>query len=435
MRVAATCIFVLLFASACGRDLRAEVAAAGVYSPRRVVVGDDALVDLGQALFFDRELSGNRNVACATCHQPSFHATDERHLSIGQDRARLTRTAPDVFNRGGIDALFWDGRVRLEAGHVVAPVAMPAGVHTLLEAQALLPLLDRHEMRGMAGDLAADGRANELAALPDDATEAIWSAIVVRLVALEGYRTLFAAAFPDLAIEDVEIVHVARAIAAFEERLWELTDTPFDDFLGSVSEGGRDDALDESQRRGAELFFGDAGCARCHDGPLLGGTSFHAIGVPQIGAGRDDAHRDVGRAAVTSDPADAFAFRTPPLRNVMLTAPYMHDGAYDDLAEAVRHHLDPAAALATYDGGRLPEDLRAQVHHELDAEIEAAIDPDTVPLRALSEDEVQAIVSFLGSLSSRTEQSLPPNAGVPSSVPSGLPVDQPTFDGDALPSP
>jgi cytochrome c peroxidase len=429
---AAMLTIVLLLLSACGRDLRAEVTAAGVYSPRRVVVGDDALVNLGQALFFDRELSGNRNVACATCHQPALHAIDARHLSIGQDHARLSRTSVEIFNRGGADALFWDGRVQRVGGHIEAPVAIPDGVHTLLEAQALLPLLDRHEMRGMAGDTARDGRPNELAALADDAPDAIWRAIVARLVALEGYRTLLSAAFPDVAIGDITIVHVARAIAAFEERLWELTDTAFDDYLGSVSTPGKDDALDQTARRGAELFFGDANCAHCHGGPLLSDGGYHAIGVPQVGPGRDDQHRDLGRFAVTNAEGDRFAFRTPPLRNVALTAPYMHDGAYDDLAEAVRHHLDPAGALARYDGSRLPTDLAGQVHHELDAEIAAAIDPATTPLRPLSDDEVWAIVAFLQTLSSRTELSLPPNAGVPASVPSGLPIDPPAFDGDVL---
>jgi cytochrome c peroxidase len=414
----------LLAVSACSPDLRAEVGAAGVFSPRRVDVGDPALVELGQRLFFDRELSGNRNIACATCHLPTLHAVDARRLSVGQDHERLSRSSVELFNRGTVEVMFWDGRLRREAGAIVAPVALPSGVRTLLEAQAMLPLLDRHEMRGQDGDVAVDGRANELAMLPDDATEAIWSAIVVRLLAIPGYAPLFAQAFPGVAPEDIDIVHVARAIAAFESRLWELTDTPFDDWLGSVSEPGRDDAMTEMQRHGAELFFGDAGCARCHDGPLLSDDAFHDIAVPQLGAGRSDAHDDEGHALVTGAERDRFAFRTPPLRNVAMTAPYMHDGAYATLDEAVRHHLDPIARLEAYDGSALPADLRGTVHHELDAEIAANLDPATQPLRPLDDAEIAAIVDFLGALSSRTESALPPGAGIPSSVPSGLPVDQ-----------
>jgi cytochrome c peroxidase len=425
-------IGLLALISACSNDLRAEVAGAGVYSPRRVEVGNADVIALGQMLFFDRELSGNRNIACATCHLPPLHAVDARHLSVGQDGARLSRTAVELFNRGSVTSMFWDGRLELRGGEIVAPVALPDGVHTLLEAQALLPLLDRHEMRGQPGDVAEDGRANELATLGDDATTDVWSAIVARLLAIEGYRTLFAAAFPEVAQSDLGIVHVARAIAAFEERLWELTDTSFDDYLGSVSEPGRDDALREDERRGAELFFGDAGCARCHSGPLLSDGAFHAIGVPQIGPGQGDAHRDEGRFLVTREPADRFAFRTPPLRNVALTAPYMHDGAYESLDDAIRHHLEPIGSLEGYVGEQLPTDLSTQLRAEDDAELAAAIDPDTRPHRALTDGEVWQLVAFLGSLNSRTELALPLSAGIPSSVPSGLRVDAVRTGGDTL---
>jgi cytochrome c peroxidase len=414
---------VLIWMTACSPDLRAEVGAAGVYSPRRVDVGDASTIALGQMLFFDRELSGNRNVACATCHLPPLHAVDARRIAVGQDGARLNRGVIELFNRGTVEAMVWDGRLQRVGVEIVGPVAIPDGIQTLLQAQALLPLLDRHEMRGALGDVATDGRANELAMLDDDATEAIWSAIVVRLLAIDGYRALFAAAYPGVATEDITIVHVARAIAAFESRLWELTDTPFDEWLGSVSSPGRDDAMSEDERHGAELFFGDAGCARCHDGPLLSDDGFHDIGVPQIGPGRDDAHRDEGRFAVTGDPSDRFAFRTPPLRNVAITPPYMHDGAYLDLESAVRHHLDPTGALASYDDRVLPLGLAA--HHELDAEIAANVDPDTRPLRPLDDHEVWLLVTFLQALSSRTELMLPPMAGMPTAVPSGLPLDQP----------
>jgi len=423
-----------LFAAACsGHDLRAEVGAAGVFSPRRVTVGDAHLIELGQTLFFERELSGNRNVSCATCHLPLLHAVDARHIAVGQDHRRLSRSAVELFNRGSVESMFWDGRLSIEGGAITAPVAMPEGIHTLLQAQALLPLLDRHEMRGQSGDVASDGRANEIAMLADDATEAIWSALVARLIAIDGYHALFSAAFPGVATQDLTVVHLARAIAAFEERLWELTDTSFDDYLGSVSEPGNDGALSDDQRHGAELFFGDAGCARCHDGPLLSDGGYHDIGVPQIGPGRDAAHQDLGRFAVTNDAHDRFAFRTPPLRNVAMTPPYMHDGAYDNLEDAVRHHLDPLASLASYDERALPDDLRTQVHHELDGAITANLDPDVRPLRPLTEQELEQIVAFLEALTSRTELQLPFMAGTPSSVPSGLPLETLPNGDDTLP--
>lgn len=422
--VAVSCVLgsFALGLAGCAQDLRGEIERAGVFSPRRLERGNDALVDLGQALFFDRELSGNRNIACANCHLPSAHAGDGRSLSRGQDGSLLPRNVIEPFNRSFATGMFWDGRLELRDGEIVGPVAFPEGIETLLEAQALLPLLDRHEMRGFDGDVGEGDRENELARFDDDATEAIWSAVLVRLLALEGYRAMFAAAYPLVAEEDLTIVHVARAIAAFESRLWELTDTAFDAFLGSVSNPAEDGALHESQRRGAELFFGAAGCARCHSGPLLSDGAFHAIGVPQIGPGRDGDFLDEGRFEVTGDPADRFAFRTPSLRNVAMTAPYMHDGAYMRLEEVVLHHLDPESFLRAYNGSDLAPDVVATFRPEHTEAIAAAIDPDMRGPRTLSDDDVWALVAFLDALTSETELTVGPGAGVPESVPSGLPV-------------
>lgn len=116
-----------------------------------------------------------------------------------------------------------------------------------------------------------------------------------------------------------------------------------------------------------------------------------------------------------------------------LTAPYMHDGVYWNLDEAVRHHLDPEGALRSYAGVGLPPDLQAEIRVEANDAIAAAIDPEVRPLRPLSEDEVWSLVFFLQSLSSQTELSVGPDTGVPSGVPSGLPVEQlPSFGGDDL---
>lgn len=413
---------VALLTGAChGEDLRDRIAAAGVFSPVRIDVGNPELVTLGQALFFDPELSGNRNIACATCHLPERHSADGRRIAIGQAHGRLTRTSPALFNLGDAEAFFWDGRLEKTALGITGPVALPTGLASLLEAQVLLPLLDRHEMRGDRGN-GSDGRPNELGALPDDATDTVWQSVMNRLLALPGYRALFAAAYPDVAEGDLSIVHVARAVVSFETRLWELNDTGFDTWLGSVSAAPDKNAMNEFAVRGADLFFGDAGCSRCHNGPLLSDGKFHAIGVPQIGPGRDARHADLGRYEVTLDEQDRFKFRTPPLRSVALTAPYMHDGAYDSLEVAVRHHVAPEVLLRNYDSSRLPADLRAEVHHELDDELVAAIDPELRPRRVLSDEDIMNLVEFLNALSSSTEMFLPPDPAVPATLPSGLPL-------------
>lgn len=437
-RSAALALLALLAASAgCGTDLRARVEAAGVYSPKRVRLGDGALVQLGNLLFFERELSGNRNVACSSCHMPAFHAGDGLALGRGQGATgtgptrsggiQLPRNTVEPFNRSFLDSLFWDGRVEVRAdGTLRAPVELPSGIDTPLQAQALLPLLDRDEMRGHPGDVASDGRANELATIGDDTPALVWDAVLARLLAIPEYRALFGEAFPDVPASAYSIAHVARAIERFEQQVWEVSDTAFDDYLGSPSAPPHESALQERQRHGAELFFGDAGCSRCHNGPLLSDGLFHNIGVPQIGPGKDAASGlDEGRFLVTGDPADRFAFRTPPLRNVTLTGPWMHDGAYNILEDAVRHHLDPEAHLRSY----TPRDRGGEggAVHDDPATIDAVLSTlsvDVMPMRALSDEEIYDLTDFLRSLESLTELTVGPESGVPMRVPSGLPVDR-----------
>src|SRR5690606_22058092 len=188
-----------------------------------------------------------------------------------QGGVTLPRNVVSPFNRSFARALLWDGRVEeLDDGTIRAPVPLPEGIASAMEAQVLLPLLDRHEMRGYDGDLDVRGEPNELAAIPDDEPAAVWDAVMARLMAIPAYRMRFAQAFPDVPEGEHDIVHVARAIVRFEMRLWDITDTAFDGFLGNEHVPGQDLALAPEQRRGAELFFGDAGCDRCHNGPLLG---------------------------------------------------------------------------------------------------------------------------------------------------------------------
>ena len=161
-------------------------------------------------------------------------------------------------------------------------------------------------------------------------------------------------------------------------------------------------------------------------GEALSDFAFHNIGVPQLGPGKNGDFLDEGRALVTGDPADRFAFRTPPLRNVRMTAPYMHDGTFGTLEEAVRHHLDPEASLRAYDGSRLPASLQPFLHDDEAtlAAILATLDPEVRPSRALSDEDVDAIVAFLHALDGEAELRKQPDAGVPERVPSGLPVDR-----------
>ena len=283
-------------------------------------------------------------------------------------------------------------------------------------------------MRGQPGDIDEGGRLNELANFSDDATTEVWSAILARLLVFPGYRDAFAAAYPEVPATELGIIHVARAIVAFELHLWELADSAFDHYLGSVSIPGNDFLIDAQALEGARLFIGDAGCVRCHAGALFTDEQFHNIGVPPMGEGRGPDGLDEGRMEVTGVASDRFRFRTPPLRNVALTPPYMHNGAYTDLTEVIEHHLHPEAALARYDGGHVPSDI--EVHRDRFGEVLEDLDPELAPPRELTSDEIFMLVRFLESLSSEVELTVPdrPGAGIPLTVPSGLPVHLATPD-------
>ncbi len=399
---------------------------------------DAALVALGQVLFFEKALSGNRDVSCATCHDAQFGLGDGLPLSIGpggqgvgpqrvagDGRPPVARNAPSLFNVGSplLQSLFWDGRVEAAAAggyHTPAGAFLPAGLQSLLAAQAMFPVTFRDEMRGgwyqtagysvQPGAMAAAGapggwhdvdvfgNVNELAAIANDQSQLseIWQALMGRLQAEAHIVARFQAAYPHLEPEAWRFEQAANALAAYQTEAFALTDTPWDRFLA-----GELQALDGEAVAGGLLFFGEAGCAGCHNGPLLSDGGYHNIGAPQLGPGTDDdAPLDYGRQRVSGEPADRFAFRTPALRQTALTGPWLHNGAYETLEEVVWHHLHAERALRRYDGGRLPPALRATVQNA-PVTIEAilqTLDPLLRQERHLSQRQVRQLVAFLHSL-------------------------------------
>ncbi|MFQ6046817.1 MAG: cytochrome-c peroxidase [Gemmatimonadales bacterium] len=211
-----------------------------------------------------------------------------------------------------------------------------------------------------------------------------------------------------------------RALAAFQQHAFTRIDSPFDRYLN------RDDAaLTLEQKRGALLFFGEARCGQCHNGPFLGGQDFANVGVPQVGPGVGKrAPLDPGRGAIDQFESYQFAFRVAPLRNVELTAPYMHSGVYPTLEAVVRHYNDVPVALRGYDVTQLPSELRETYHGDqatidqvlsnLDFRVETPLD--------LTEDEMSELVAFLRSLTDPAARD--PVSVIPARVPSGLPVER-----------
>ncbi|MCP4594224.1 MAG: cytochrome-c peroxidase [bacterium] len=412
-------------------DLRALLAEHEVEAISKPAA-EEAKVRLGQALFFDKLLSGNRNISCATCHTPLAFTGDGLSLSVGQGGTGLAqgraapvdqggepifipRNAPEVFNRAGFTTMFWDGRVADRGdGTFESPAgdALLPGLESALAVQAMFPVTSPDEMRGAAGE-------NEIADADDDDFSGIWSALMVRVLEFDEYRQLFAAAYPDVAEHDLTFAHAANAIAAFEIEHWTLVDSPFDAYLR-----GDGTALSDSAKRGAVLFYGKAGCANCHTGSLMTDEDYHNRAVPQLGPGKGDGDAglaDFGRERVTEDQADRCKFRTPPLRNVAATGPWMHDGAFTTLEAAVRHQLDCVSSVAAFDAEQLSAALEPLYHPEQTDTILAAVDPDETEPVTLTAGEFDDLMQFMEALTSPSLGWLA-IADTPDGVPSGLPL-------------
>jgi cytochrome c peroxidase len=180
-------------------------------------------------------------------------------------------------------------------------------------------------------------------------------------------------------------------------------------------------------KRGMSIFYRRNSCAACHSGPLQTDLEFHSIAMPQIGPGKGDGpsgRDDYGREQVTGDPADRYKFRTPSLRNVALTGPWGHDGAYDSLRAVVEHHLDPVDALVNYDLSQAALPSREDLD-EIDGTIMAEdstvadiADSNELAPRHLSEAQFNEVMAFLHALTDETSLDL--RAKAPTRVPSGL---------------
>ncbi|MEL6344696.1 MAG: cytochrome c peroxidase [Myxococcota bacterium] len=391
---------------------------------------EQALVDLGQALAFDKILSGNQDISCMTCHHPTLASADERSLPIGvggeglgmdrehPDDARIPRNSPALFNLHDIDQMFWDGRVALDPrGRLMTPAGAditadmratlaPTGV---VGAQAMFPVTSREEMRGEMGE-------NELAAISDDDFSGIWEGLMERLGDIPEYVALFEEAYPGEDFEDMTFAHAGNAIGAFVITAFESSDSPLDAFLE-----GNDNALTAEQIAGGEAFLGPGRCAVCHNGPNLTDQRFHNTGMPQIGPGVGDGgngNDDFGREAVSNNPNDRYAFRTTPLRNVALTAPYGHAGQFVDLGDFTAHYDNPRQAFRTYDERQLEEVLwGTQVDNEND------VFDNLSPLMNginLNGPQIEQIVAFMEAMTDPRAMDM--DDLVPARVPSGLPV-------------
>jgi cytochrome c peroxidase len=284
-------------------------------------------IKLGKLLFFDPLLSGSNQISCSSCHNPQTSWGDHLTVPVGHDHQVGTRNTLSLLNVYARKSLFWDGRAKT------------------LEEQALFPIEAHHEM---AMDL---------------------TKLIPKLKAIPGYRKLFEEAFGE---EDFSMPEVMKALAAFQRTLTSRR-SRFDEFLD-----GKYNAMTDQEIQGMHLFRTKARCMNCHNGEFLTDEDFHNIGLTYY----KRKYEDLGRYEITKNPADVGKFRTPSLRDVMNTAPWMHNGLFEDII----------GLLNMYNSGMIMNNPKTAEQHA-DPKFPRT-DPLLKPLD-LTKEEIQAIAAFM----------------------------------------
>jgi cytochrome c peroxidase len=366
---------------------------------------DQKRANLGRLLWFDTIGGLHDDNTCGGCHSPTHGFGDTQSIAIGIDNnlmvgphrtgPRNQRRTPLAINTALYPTLMWNSRFAALSGDPFDNSAgfrfpPPEGLTLssqpqLLVAQAFIPPTERVEAAGFD--------------FPGDNVD-IRNEVLRRLNAVDAYRKRFGHVFPDVADgAPINFDHFGQAIAEFEFTLV-FAHAPLDRFAC-----GERHAMTTSQKKGALLFFGKAGCVACHavsgqSNEMFSDFTQHVIGVPQVvpvGGNVDfdgpGANEDFGLEQVTGDPQDRYMFRTAPLRNSAVMPAYMHSGAFVRLEDAIRHHLDPYASARNYSPHELDPDLRGPV-----GPIEpvlARLDPRLRTPPRLSQAEFAQLVDFV----------------------------------------
>jgi cytochrome c peroxidase len=368
---------------------------------------DNRLADLGRLAFHDSLLGLNDDNSCAGCHAAPVGFGDTQSIAIGVENnnfvgpnragPRNQRRAPMILNNVFYPSLMWNSRFASLSGdpfdnsdgfQFPAPEGLSLSfLPHLLTAQAFIPPTERPEMAGFGAHVPATN-------------DGIRAAVVARLNVNSEYRQLFANIFSDVRNGGpITYEMLARAIAEFEFTLT-FSDAPIDKFArGDMS------AMNDSQMRGALLFFGNARCVQCHAVSGDSNEQFsdfkqHVIGLPQLfpNVGNvpfdgPDANEDFGLEQITGNPADRYAFRTSPLRNVKLQPTFFHNGAYTRLEDALRFHLDAIRSARKYNRSQagVDNDLRLGPIEP----VLQRIDPLLATPVTLTNDEFQWLLDFV----------------------------------------
>ncbi|HEX7957681.1 MAG TPA: cytochrome c peroxidase [Pyrinomonadaceae bacterium] len=398
---------------------------------------DNRLAEVGRLAFHDSLLGLADDNSCAGCHAAPAGFGDTQSIAIGVDNngvvgpgragPRNQRRAPMILNNVFYPRLMWNSRFAALSGDPFdnsAGFQFPApegfslsSLPHLLTAQAFIPVTERPEMAGFHASVPATN-------------DGVRAGVVERLNASGEYRKLFGQIFPEVRQgAPVTYEMLARAVAEFEFTLV-FADAPLDRFAR-----GQKEALTSDEKRGALLFFGAAGCVRCHavsgrSSEMFSDFEQHVVGLPQLapavtnvsfdGPGADE---DFGLEQVTGAAADRYAFRTSPLRNVALQPAFFHNGAFTRLEDALRFHLNAAAVAPAYDPAQAGVDADLQGPPGPTQPVLERLDPLLQTPVALDEEEFRQLLAFVrdGLLDPRARpESL--RKLIPARLPSGRPV-------------
>jgi cytochrome c peroxidase len=432
---------------------------------------DFGLANLGRLLWFDTVLSLHDDTSCASCHSPTHGWGDTQSIAIGvqsnlvvgpnRQGPRNLRRSPMTTNAAFYPTLMWDGRFWAPSGNPFDnsqgfAFPPPEGTEVfppndkrvthLLTAQAFLPPTVLEEMAGFTGtagtlgeefDVFDDGLGTTLPA-PDESgfrNHPIRKAVLDRLNAIPEYVFRFGTFFPGVEAGDpIDFSMVGRALAEFQF-LQVRANAPIDRYArGDLS------AMTDEAKRGALVFFGNGECVGCHavagaSNEMFSDFRNHVIAVPQVasrfGEGRgnvpfdgDAVDEDFGLERTTLDPADRYMFRTAPLRNVALAPAFFHNGAFTELEDAIRHHLDVERSLVDYDPDVAGVDVDlTRLLGGAEPMLER-LDPLLATPISLTEDEITDLVTFVRD-ALLDPRSLPANLCkfVPDEVPSGAAIE------------
>ena len=433
---------------------------------------DRELANLGRLLWFDNVHSLHRDNTCAGCHSPTNGFGDTQSIAIGVDNngkvgsnrtgARNQRRSPMVINAAFFPKLMWNGRFfanpapgqplgdpfKNNFGFTFpAPEGGTLSYHDhLLQAQAFIPPTELVEVAGFTGTGGTihpdfdqfDNGKGVMVPMPDESgfrNQPIRNSVLDLLNSTPGYRAAFGRVFPQVKHGDrITFDMFGLAIAEFEFTLV-FANAPIDQFAR-----GHRNAMTDSEKRGAVVFFGDGKCVTCHAvkgnaNEMFSDFQNHVIGVPQIapffGVDRSnmvfdgpDSNEDFGAQQITGSDADRYMFRTAPLRNVAVQPAFFHNGSFTTIEGAIRHHLNAIRSARHYNPKRagIDKDLARRemgpiepVLDRLDPKLENGID--------LDENQISDLTAFVttGLLDRRA---LKENLCklVPKAVPSGLPI-------------